>query len=335
MRLSQEKTPKVVFTGYAWESLDLEKEKLSAIGANAVFSDEDSLLDEVADADIAVNGTGQIRGKIFDKLANGHGQGIVHAGIGVDSIDVDAATEMGLVVANVIGHCVEEVSDHVLALLLCCARRIIPSDFQVKQGDWNWEALAPIHRLQGSTLGVIGFGSIGRRVVKRAQAFGMTCLVHDPLVSSNDISKLGAQLVDLKELLMDSNFVSINCPLTKSTRHLIGEKELRLMKRDAYLINAARGEIIDEHALFQALKENWIRGAALDVLEKEPPLPQNPLLKLENVIITPHSAFYSEESIYQLRLEVIDACVQILTNHWPKSVVNPVVKNHPRNKDRK
>jgi len=249
-------------------------------------------------------------------------------------IDVDAATRAGIIVANIVGHCTDEVSDHTLALLLCCARKVIQGNSQIKQGAWNWRNFVPIHRLRGTKLGVIGFGRIGQAVVRKAKAFGMVCLVYDPLVPENIVSSFGIQSINLDELCAKSDFIAVHCPLTEETRHLIGKRELRLMKQRAYIVNTARGAVIDEKALVKALKAGWIAGAALDVLETEPPNSHDPLVRLDNVVLTPHYAFYSEEAIKEIREGVCDAGIRILKNLWPRSVVNSQVKSGSRHKDR-
>ncbi len=334
--MKKKKIPKVVFTDYGWPSLDIEREEFATIGAEVTLIDSiepSSLFSGVRNADLIVNDKTSITSKILD--AAPQCQGIIHPGVGVDTIDVDAATERGVIVANIVGYCTDEVADHALAFILCCARRLVHGNDQVKQGRWNWKGMMPIYPLRKATLGVIGFGRIGQSVVQKAKAFGMGCLVYDPLAPTNNISSFGVQSVDLAKLCTDSDFISIHCPVTKDTRHLIGERELRLMKRRTYIINTSRGAIIDEAALIKALESGWIRGAALDVLEQEPSDANNPLVACDNVILTAHYAFYSERAVRRIRDGVCDAGIRILTNRWPKWVADPQVKSNLRNKDRK
>lgn len=326
---------KVIFIDYSWKSLDVERREFARIGAEVILVSSTackSLLSEIRDADIIVNNLMLITKEVLDSLP--HCQGVIRSGIGVDMIDVNSATRRGIIVANILGHCTDEVSDHALALLLCCGRKLVQGNSQVKQGGWSWKDFVPIHRLRDATLGVIGFGRIGQSVVQKAKAFGMRCLIYDPLVRKDIVSHAGGRSVMLEELCVKSDFISIHCPLTDDTEHLIGEKELRLMKQRAYIINTARGAVIDEQALLKALKAKWIAGAALDILEKEPPDPDNRLLQLDNVVLTSHYAFYSEESVRQIRDGVCDAGIRILKNRWPKWVVNPQLRSSWRHKDR-
>lgn len=331
----QKKIPKILFTDFAWDDFEIENKVFANTDAEVVIFDPNkhgSILETVKDAEVIINATTVITEEII--AAAKACQVIIHSGIGVDSINVTAATKYGIIVANVIGYCNDEVSDHALALLLSANRKIIQGYNQVKRGSWNWQNFVPMHRLRGKILGVVGFGKIGQSLANKVKAIGLKCIIYDPMVPEKVVTNAGVESVSLDELCSRADFISIHCPLTENTRGLFGEKELHLMKPGTYIINTARGAIIDESSLIKALKDEWIAGAALDVSEKEPPDSNNPLFQLDNVIMTPHTAFYSEESLEVLREETCDAAIRVLNGHWPKSVVNLEVKSNSRHKSR-
>ena len=240
----------------------------------------------------------------------------------MDNIDIKAATDYGIIVANLPGYCVDEVSSHAVALLLACVRKVTLLDNLVKQKKWDLTLARPILRTRGRILGLFGLGKIGRAVAEKASKFGFKIIAYDPYVVKVDRE---IELVKFSQLLSDSDFISIHVPLTRETRHAFAENELRAMKKTAYLINTARGSIIDEKALYKALKDKWIAGAALDVMEKEPPDWENPLLRLDNLIITPHISFYSEESYVELKTKTAEAVLSVLKGRLPRAMVNPQV----------
>lgn len=249
---------------------------------------------------------------------------IVRYGVGVDNIDLAAATERGIVVAYLPGYCTEEVANHALALLLASARSILALDSHVKGGGWTRRGETP-RPLYGETLGIIGFGRIGRALARRALALKMRLLAYDPYVDESVIAQHGAIKTGLDPLLRQSDYVSLNASLTPETRGIIGRRELALMKETAFLINTARGPEIDETALLEALRDRRIAGAALDVFEQEPLPPDSPLRSLNNVLLTPHMAFFSRQSMARARREVGRAAAAVLNGRWPKWVANPEV----------
>ncbi len=248
-------------------------------------------------------------------------RGLVHFGKGVDSIDVAAATRQGIWVANVPNANWDEVSNHVLALLLGWARGLLAFDRDVRAGRWAYRSAVPRHRLAGQVLGIIGFGDIGRVLATKARGIGLSVLAY----ARHEVSMENVASVSLDELLRRSDYVSIHVPLTSATTNLIGERELSLMKRDAFIINTSRGKVIDQSALVAALQGRRIAGAGLDVTDPEPPTPDDPLLALDNVILTPHVAWYSEESREQVTVQAAREVVRILRGERPLSVVNPEV----------
>jgi len=260
-------------------------------------------------------------------------KGVVRSGIGVDTVDVDAATDLGVMVANVRNFCLDEVSEHALALMLAVTRKIVYADRMIRRGGWVagvQESLLPMRRLSGRTLGLVGFGQIARRMALRAKAFGLEVLASDPYVSPETAGALGVQLLPLAELLPKSDFISLHVPLTPETHHLINDNAFALMKPGAILINVARGPVVDETALERALAEGRLAGAGLDVLEEEPIKIPHPLLRFENVVMTCHYASCSLEAYAEMRRVMSEQAAQILRGEFPKYLVNPQVKNLPQ-----
>jgi len=248
-------------------------------------------------------------------------------GIGVDNVDIEAATGAGIVVTKVPDYCIDEVSDHAMALLLAIVRKIPSSSARTHGGRWEMKAVVPIHRLRGSVLGLAGFGRIPQLVAPKAKAFGMIVVAYDPFVPDEAFSRAGVERVDLPKLLTSSDYVSVHTPLTPETKHLFNRDTFGQMKRGAYIVNTARGPIIDEAALAEALDSGQIAGAALDVMTQEPP-PTSPLFGRDNVIITPHTSFYSEESLIELQMKAAQEVVAVLSGRSPRNPVNPEVLAH-------
>jgi D-3-phosphoglycerate dehydrogenase len=243
-------------------------------------------------------------------------------GIGVDNVDLDAATRRGIVVTKVPDYCIDEVSDHTMALLLAVVRKIPSSSARTHGGRWEMKAVVPIHRLRGSVMGLVGFGRIPQLVVPKAHAFGMAVLAYDPYVPPDVFARLGVESVSFAGLLSRSDYVSVHSPLTPETRGLFNAETFARMKRGAYLVNTARGPVIDEEALAAALDAGQLAGAALDVMVQEPP-PPSPLFGRDNVIITPHTSFYSEESLVELQTKAAQEVVAVLSGQTPRNPVNP------------
>ena len=249
---------------------------------------------------------------------------IARFGIGVDNVDIAAATEAGIVVTRVPDYCVDEVSDHTMALLLAVVRKIPFANSLVHAGRWGMPAVVPIHRLRGTVLGLVGFGRIPQLVAPKAKAFGIKVVAYDPYVSESITSAAGVERVDFATLLKISDYVSIHTPLAPETHHLFDAKVFAQMKSSAFLINTARGPIVDEAALAHALDTALIAGAALDVLSSEPPQASR-LFGRDNVILTPHISFYSEESLIELQTRAAEEVVRVLTGQVPRDPVNPEV----------
>lgn len=319
---------RVVITDCDHGSIEEEKEEFSRMGAEVTLAQvkkKEEVIQACKDADGLINQYTLLTREVLENLPRC--QVISRYGVGVDSIDLQAATDLGIIVANVPDYCVEEVANHTIALILTLSRKTAFFDRKVKSNQWDFRLGIPIYRMKGRTLGLIGCGRIGMEVAKKMSSFGVKVIVFDPYLQKTEE---WIELKDLDAVLKESDMISIHCPLNESTRHLIGEKEFRKMEKRPLLINTSRGAIIDEKALIQALKEGLISGAGLDVLEKEPPDPTNPLLTMENVILTPHVSFYSVESISELKRRTAENVVSVLQGKWPRSVVNSQVKGRTR-----
>jgi len=255
---------------------------------------------------------------------------IARYGTGVDIIDVDAATRRGIQVTNAPNEwCAEEVSDHAVALWLAAARKICQYDRAVRCGEWRWQTGQPIWRLRGRVFGLLSFGAIARSIAERVRAFGVEIWAHDPFVDPAEMQGRDVRAVSFDQLVEAADYLLIQAPLTPETRHLFNRETLRRMKPTAILINTARGPIVEDAALQQALSEGWIAGAALDDIEEEPAKqrewrPANPLFQLQNVIITPHAAYYSEESIRLVRRIAAEEAVRVLSGLPALSPVNRI-----------
>jgi D-3-phosphoglycerate dehydrogenase len=244
----------------------------------------------------------------------------------VDTIDLQAATELGIIVANVLDYCVDEVSDHTLAVFLSLVRKIRLLDRSIRSGTWDFRVAIPIHRLNGMTYGIVGCGRIGQGVARRISAFGLRVIGYDPYLTEVE----GIQLIPFERLLSESDFISIHCPLTESSHHLFTRDQFQRMERKPLVMNLSRGALVDEAALIEALERGRISGAALDVLEQEPPDMKNPLMEMDNVILTPHIGFYSEESKSELKRRAAENVTSVLMGKLPISVVNREVVGRSR-----
>jgi D-3-phosphoglycerate dehydrogenase / 2-oxoglutarate reductase len=248
----------------------------------------------------------------------------------VDNVDIPAATGKGIVVTRVPDYCLDEVSDHAMALLLAVVRKIPFLSARAHSGTWEMKAAVPIHRLRGTTLGLVAFGQIPQLMAPKAKSFGMRVVTYDPYVPQEVLTKAGVERVEFDELVKISDYISIHTPLMPATHHLFNADVFKRMKPTSYVINTARGPIIDEAALAEALDKKEIAGAALDVMEKEPTT-SSPLFGRANVIITPHSSFYSEESLVDLQTKAAEEVVRVLTGQAPKNPVNPEALKVARN----
>jgi D-3-phosphoglycerate dehydrogenase / 2-oxoglutarate reductase len=314
---------RVLITDRAWADCEVEREILAAADAEIVEApraDESTLADLARDCDAigtcwAHVSEAVVRAAVRCRV-------IARFGIGLDNISVQTATELGIPVTCVPDYCVDEVAEHTLALLLSLARRIPLFDSRAKRGEYDRRVDPPLRRLRGQTLGLVGFGRIGQEVYRRAVGLGLNLVAHSP--SGNDYGT-GCRMTSLDELLPTADFVSLHCPLTEQTRHLIGADRLARMKPTAYLINASRGPLVDHDALWDAIRTGRIAGAGLDVFDPEPPDLSQPLFRDERVLVTPHAAFLSADSLHALRSRTARQIADVLQLRQPEHLVNPDV----------
>ncbi len=321
---------KVVLTDYVWESLDVEKKTLEDLADLVALQTKkpDEFLSHAQDCDALLNTyAGPITAEVMARMPRC--RIIARYGIGVDTIDLAAATAAGIIVTNNPTYCIEEVAEHTMALLLACARKVPFYERLVRAGRWEIPPGKPLFRVAGRTLGLVGFGNIARTVAMRAAAFGMRVLYYDPFVAAGQFPAPGDKR-ELAEVLRESDFVSVHPPLVPETRGMIGDDAFGQMKRTAFLINCSRGPIVDTAALVRALDEGRIAGCALDTTDPEPLPDPHPLRSRENVIITPHVAWYSEQALVGLQAGAPGEVRRVLTGQWPVNVVNCAVQGNNR-----
>ena len=316
------------------EYLEIERAELAKIGAELILTKcitEEEVIEAGRDVDGIFNSEAPLGRKAFQGLERC--RAIVRCGVGTDGIDLEAATERGLLIVNVPDYCIEEVSNHAIMLLLACAKKLVRLDTWVKEGIWRGGPVSPMGGVHGQALGLVAFGNMGRATAAKARAFNMKVLGYDPYIDPALARAAGVELVGFDELLKRSDYVSLHTPLSPETHHMMGEREFRMMKPSAFLINTSRGPVVDEDVLIKALLEGWIAGAGLDVFEQEPTNPDNPLLKMDNVVLTPHSAAYSDDAFEFLFHRVAEEMVRVLTGHWPLRLANPAVRENVQLKD--
>ena len=316
---------KVVITDFGDADYTPETDVLRASGLDVELirlnaRTPDDLFPTVADADGLIVQWVKITREVMQRMARC--KVISRYGIGVDMVDLPAASEHGIMVCNVPDYCIEEVSTQTMAFVLAMNRRLLIHNAHVHAGKWSGAPGGAPSRLAGQTIGVVGLGNIGREVARKAIGLGLKVLGFDPYLTPERAAALGVELTELDDLLRRADYVSLHCPLTDETRHLIGPAQLALMKPTAYLINVSRGPVVDQAALYQALTSGQITGAAVDVLEQEPPAPDDPLLALDNLIVTPHVASWTNEAAQQLRRDTAQNVVIALQGRLPRSIVN-------------
>jgi D-3-phosphoglycerate dehydrogenase len=281
-------------------------------------------LEAVREADVVMIGGFRVDAAMIGAMERA--RVICGFGHGFEGVDVDAATKAGILVTNAAEICHLEVANHAAALILALNRKVVQYDRAMRQGVWDRPAGRPITPLDGETAGLVGLGAIGQALARRLQPFGLRVIAYDPYTEEHPARELGVRMVgDLHSLLSESDWVSVQVPLNGETRHMLGEREFRAMKRTAYFVNCCRGGVVDEAALTRALQGGWIAGAGLDVFEQEPTDPANPLLRLENVIATPHAGGESTESAALSARVASRQAAAVLRGEWPNRVVNPGV----------
>jgi D-3-phosphoglycerate dehydrogenase len=316
----------ILVTDYAWEDLEIERTILQRIGATLVPAKEGSeneLIGLAKHVDGILTNWKSVTQRVIENA--GKCKAIGRYGVGLDNIDVRCATAAGIVVTNVPAYCLEEVAEHAMALLLSLARKVTFFDRAIKGGRYDLASGTPLFRIKGKTLGIIGFGGIGRRMAKKAAAFGLRVLVSSRRANPNSGLAPSIECAGFAEVLGSSDFISVHLPLTTETHHLFGYETFRQMKRTAFFINTARGAVIDPASLLRALDDGLIAGAGLDVFATEPPDPDDPLILHPRVVATPHAGFNSVESLESLRTTAAEQMVELFSGRVPQFVVNPGV----------
>ena len=321
---------KVVITDFDYGDVDVERPIIEGAGFKLVAAQcksEEELIAVAHDADAVICQYARVGEKTINAFTNC--RQIARYGIGVDIVDVQAATRRNILVTNIPDYCVDEVGDHAMAMLLTLVRKLQTYDKASRAGIWRWQAAQPIHRMRGSIMGFLAFGKIARAIAVRAKPFGVQMIAYDPYLATEDFAPYGVTPVSFDEIIERADYLMVQMPLTAKTRGIVGEAELKKMKPSSVLINTSRGPLVDNAALYQALKEGWISAAGIDDTVEEPAKkrdwkPDNPLFQLDNIIITPHSAYYSEESIEAARRCASEEVVRVLSGNRPLSPVNRV-----------
>jgi D-3-phosphoglycerate dehydrogenase len=319
-------TYKIVVTDDRYKTYKEEQEVLKNLAMELIIENcttPAEVIDACSDADGIMCNLAPMPAKVIQHLEKC--KVIARYGVGYDNVDVDACTKKGIYVTNVTDYCIEEVSDHALALLMACARKVARRDAQVRAGMWNIGKADPIYRIAGRTFTFLGFGSIARCLHRKIQGFNFErILVYDPFLSEENIQSYGAEKVDWETALKNADYISIHIPLNDTTRGMINEEAFAMMKPTVIIVNTARGPIIDKKALIKALTTGQINSAGLDVHEKEPLDKDNPLMKIENCVLTDHTAWYSEEAMSELKRKVAENVRDVLCGKKPTYPVNKI-----------
>ena len=326
---------KAVVTDYIEANLDWEAEQCQMAGIEFAahqlkFKPEAEVLAQIADADVIVVNMVKFDASLIRKLTQC--RLLIRHGIGYDNVDVEACTRQGIIFAYQPDYCKEDVAEHAIALIFACARKVVASrktlDKSSATGQWDFAGLFPIYRMDGKTLGILGIGRIGSRVYRKLRHFGMKIIAHDPYLSAPRRAELAeVEFVDKRTLFATADFVTVHTPLNLGTRHIVDAESLGWMKPTAYLVNTARGPMVDASALAEACRTNRIAGAAIDVFDIEPPPQDHPLFGLENVILTPHIAWASEEAGWEIRKSIMNDILAHAQGQNARCIVNKEVLN--------
>jgi D-3-phosphoglycerate dehydrogenase len=325
------KTTRIVVTDYIEPDLAWEREQLA--GCPVTFdayqlktATRDDLLGRIGDADILVVNMVKITREVMEQLHSC--KLIIRHGVGYDNIDMAGATTLGIQVCYVPDYCREEVAEQAMMLLLLCRRRFTNQleslADSIAEGAWNFSKVIPVRRFSNSVAGIVGCGRIGSLVVRMLRGFGIEVLVHDPYLSEARQAELGIRCIPLEELLPKADMVTIHPALNRETQYMIGERELRMMKSSAILVNTSRGAIVNAEALARACREGWIAGAGIDVFEQEPPGRNFVLRGIPNIILTPHLAWYSEDAGMSIREKIMEDIRRFLDGRPPRFPINDV-----------
>lgn len=318
---------KVVITDYIEPDLNWESEEFARRGVEFAyhqlkFAPNEKVIEATRDADVVVVNMVKITADIV--AAWKKTKLVIRHGVGYDNLDLDALNKAGIAPCYIPDYCAEEVAEQAIALILACGRRVVSSrkvlDDSSARGQWDFGPVIPCFRMGGQTLGILGCGRIGSLVYKKLKSFGFQFLICDPYLTAERKQELGIETVDKETLFRNSDFVTIHTPLSPETRHIVNRETLAMMKPTAYLVNTARGPMVDDEALADALKRGVIAGAGIDVFEREPPPPEYPLFGLPNAILTPHLAWYSEDAAWTIRKLIVLEVDRFLAGQEPRYV---------------
>ena len=317
---------RVVLIEHGYASTNAERQIIEAAGGEFIDAEKlplNQALELCREADGVLFRRIEMTGEMIRQFRRC--KAIVRYGVGTDNVDVHAATEANIIVGHVPAYCIDEVSSHAIALMLACARKIVTTQQRMAGGNWDVHRNDPIYRLAGKTVGIVGLGMIGQAVARKLAGWDMELVAHDPFVEEERARTLGVKLVELETLLRSADFVMLHVPLLPETRHLVNAKSLALMRPNAILVNTARGAVVDGRALLGALEAGQIAGAALDVFEEEPLPADSPLRCHPHLIVTDHTAWYSEESQQELQRTAAREVANVCRGGLPRSLANPEV----------
>jgi D-3-phosphoglycerate dehydrogenase / 2-oxoglutarate reductase len=325
---------KAVVTDYIEDDLNWEAKKLSGLGIDfecfqLKFKPQQEVLEKVKDADVIVVNMVKFDEQLISKLENC--KLIIRHGIGYDNVDVAACTKYGIQFAYQPDYCKIDVAEHAISLIFACGRKVVWSrktlDNSAATGQWDFSGLFPIYRMEGKTLGILGVGRIGSRVLAKLRAFGFRIIGNDPYLSDKRKAALeGIEWVSKEEIFEQSDFLTIHTPLKEDTRHIVNSDTIALMKKTAYIINTSRGGMVDLDALVAALKSKRIAGAAIDVYDVEPPKPDWDIFKLDNIILTPHIGWASEEAGWEIRESILNDIISASQGEDARCVINEITR---------
>ncbi|MHC4401256.1 MAG: C-terminal binding protein [Planctomycetota bacterium] len=324
---------RVVVTDYIepdmdWETAKMEKRGVDFTACQLKFRPEDEVIAAVRHADVVVVNMVKLTARVIDSLTRC--RRIIRHGAGYDNVDVAACTARGIPLAYCPDYCMDEVAEQALALIFACARQVPQSrqvlDDSIADGKWDFSPIAKCYRMSGRKLGIIGCGRIGSKTLEKTRHFGFEeILVCDPYLSEERLEELGITTVSLERVFREADYITIHTPLTDETRHMVNRQTLSLMKPTAYVVNTSRGPMVDHEALAEALREKRIAGAGIDVYDTEPPEDTYPLLDLENAVLTPHLAWYSEDAGWKIREDIVEDVDRALAGKPPRWCVNEEV----------
>ncbi len=318
---------KVVVTDYIEPDLNWETEELARRGVDfschqLKFLPAERVIEATEDADVVVVNMVKITPEVVAGWKRC--RLVIRHGVGYDNVDLDALAKANIPLCYIPDYCAEEVAEQAISLMMACARKTFWSrkvlDDSSARGQWDFADIIPMYRIAGKTVGLLGCGRIGSRVYQKLKSFGVNFLIADPYLSDRRKAELGIEVVDAEKVFREADFLSIHTLLNDETRHIVCEKTLRMMKPTAYLVNTARGPMVDVNALAKALKEGWIAGAGIDVFDVEPPPPDYPLFHAPNVVLTPHLAWYSEDAAWRIRELIVLEIDRFMTGQPPRYV---------------